>query len=61
VTLNAVSVTVVICVFIAGWFARLGWDILADWWFDASGGWLKDVFALIGVVAVAVIGWKVAT
>ncbi len=46
---------------LVGWFGRGGWDWLMDWWFEASGGWLKDLFALIGIIAVVVVGWNFFT
>lgn len=46
---------------VLGWGAKWTWDWLVDWWFDASGGWLKDIFALIGVITVVALVWNYFT
>lgn len=59
--MNGELIAALVAGVVIGWFAKWGWDILVDWWLDASGGWLKDIFALVGVVTVCVFGWKFFT
>lgn len=50
----------IVCLII-GWFGRFAWDVLTDWWFDATdfaGSIMRDLLALVGVIAlVAVIAY----
>lgn len=50
---------------VVGWLAHRGWQALCDLLLDATGragGFIGDLFAIIGVLAVCLlIGWLVTT
>lgn len=55
---STVVIVGIVCLII-GWFAHYAWDVLANWWFDATdvaGSIMRDLLALVGIIALVAAG-----
>lgn len=64
-TVTTHDMVIAVAFLVVGWLAHMGWQALCDLIMDATGragGFIGDLFAVIGVVAVCLlIGWLVTT